>query len=65
VSKKIAADLAARIWSGRLPRWHDMPANLDLALEWGASERTAGRAKELLAACGLITKSPGGYYYVA
>jgi len=65
VAKTIAAHLATQIKTGRLPRWHDLPDNLSLAQQWDASERTAARAKELLALSGLITKSASGYYYVA
>jgi DNA-binding GntR family transcriptional regulator len=62
VTEQIAAHLARRILSGRLRAYAGLPSNESLAREWDASERTAVRAKELLAGYGLLRKESGTYY---
>jgi len=64
VTKQIAAHLARKILSGRLRAYAGLPSNESLAREWGASERTAIRAKELLAGYGLLRKENGTYYVI-
>lgn len=61
-TKKIAAHLARKILSGTLRAYAALPSNESLAREWDASERTAIRAKELLAGYGLLRKENGTYY---
>jgi DNA-binding GntR family transcriptional regulator len=62
VTKQIAAHLARKIMSGRLRAYAGLPSNESLAREWDTSERTATRAKKLLAGYGLVRKESGTYY---
>ena len=62
VTKNIAADLATKIRSGVLNRWHDLPDSADLARRWDTSTRTVSRAKRLLADRGLLEKAGNSYY---
>jgi DNA-binding GntR family transcriptional regulator len=62
VTRKIAADLATRIRTGKLERYAELPSSIALAREWGAAERTVTRAKRLLFDHGLIGKAGTGYY---
>jgi DNA-binding GntR family transcriptional regulator len=62
VTKQIAAHLARKILSGSLRAYAGLPSNESLAREWDTSERTAIRAKELLAEYGLLRKENGIYY---
>lgn len=61
-TKQIAAHLARKILSGTLRAYAGLSANESLAREWDTSERTAIRAKELLAEYGLLRKGNGIYY---
>jgi DNA-binding GntR family transcriptional regulator len=62
LTRQIAAHLARAILSGRLRAYDALPTNESLAREWDASERTATRAKKLLAEYGLLRKENGTYY---
>lgn len=60
--KRMAADLAREINSGIIDPWTELPPNADLARKWDVSERTARKAKKLLADHGLLHKENGNYY---
>lgn len=62
VAKRIAADLAARIKSGKLNRWDELPDSGTLAKKWETSLRTVSRAKRLLAGRGMARKQANRYY---
>lgn len=64
VVKRIAADLATRITTGKLRRYADLPSSSDLAEEWSTTTRTVSRAKRLLFDRDLIKKTRNGSYYV-
>lgn len=61
VTHHMAADLALQILAKRVA---DVPSDHSIAFEWDASERTARRAKKLLAGEGLIRKDQTGRYYL-
>jgi DNA-binding GntR family transcriptional regulator len=60
--KRMAADLARKINAGIIDPWTELPPNAALADEWDISERTARKAKQLLADHGLLHKENGHYY---
>ena len=62
--ERIAAELAAKIASGQMRRWDELPPRVDLASEYRVSERTVTRANGLLADHGFLAKT-GRRYYVA
>lgn len=59
LTENIAADLAIGIRTSRLT---SLPSSQSLAIQWDVSERTARRAKRLLADTGLIKKDRNVYY---
>jgi GntR family transcriptional regulator len=64
-TKRIAADLATLISTGKLERFADLPDGDQLARKWGVSRGTVTRAKRLLAGHGLIKLTRDRRYYVA
>jgi DNA-binding GntR family transcriptional regulator len=65
VAKRIAADLAAMISTGKLERFANLPDGDELARKWSVSLGTVNRAKRLLAGHGLIKLTRDRRYYVA
>lgn len=61
-AEKIAADLAAKIASGQLHRWQELPTLAALAREHDVSERTISTVKSLLAVHGFLTLDERRYY---
>jgi DNA-binding GntR family transcriptional regulator len=65
VTKRIAADLAIMISTGKLERFANLPDGDELARKWSVSAGTVTRAKRLLADHGLIKLTRDRRYYVA
>jgi DNA-binding GntR family transcriptional regulator len=65
VTKRIAADLATMITTGKLERFTNLPDREDLARKWNVSVGTITRAKRLLAEHGLVKLTKDRNYYVA
>lgn len=61
VTQHMAADLALQIHAKRVT---DVPLDHSIAFEWDTSERTARRAKKLLASTDLIRKDETGHSYL-
>jgi len=64
-AKRIAADLATMITTGRLERFANLPDREELASTWNVSVETITRAKRLLADYGLVKLTQDRNYYVA
>jgi DNA-binding GntR family transcriptional regulator len=60
--EQIAADLAAKIDTGQIHRWAELPALAVLSDEYDVTERTISSAKSLLAAHGFLTLENRRYY---
>jgi DNA-binding GntR family transcriptional regulator len=60
--EQIAAELAAKIDTGRLHRWAELPSLAVLADEYDVSERTITSVKRLLAVHDFLTLENGRYY---
>jgi DNA-binding GntR family transcriptional regulator len=64
-AKRIAADLATMISTGKLDRFASLPDSDQIALKWSVSQGTVTRAKRLLAERGLVKLTRDRHYYVA
>ena len=62
IAKRIAADLARKITSGKLHRYAEPPLNSTLAAQWDVSERTVSAAKKILGDHGVLLLENRRYY---
>jgi DNA-binding GntR family transcriptional regulator len=65
VTKRIAADLATMISTGKLGRFASLPDGDEIAHKWSVSMGTVTRAKRLLADRGVVKLTRDRHYYVA